>query len=120
MKRLLRIFVFCIFFAGFATVIFSQESEDENSSEIFEQENDTEIFEQENVSEEKKFPKNAFSAGVIYLGLGLEYERLITPAIGVAGTILVYHVGGLEGVWALAIQGRIYPLHFLLDVTAHG
>jgi len=111
MKRFCRIFIFCILVTSLSTAIFSQENEGKDSLEI---------SGQKNIFQENDFPKNAVSAGAIYLGLGLEYERLITPAIGVAGTILVYYVGGLKGVWALVIQGRVYPLHFLPDEIADG
>ena len=85
MKRSVRIFVFCIFFAGLSTVIFAQENEEED------------------------FPKNAVSAGLIYMGLGLEYERLITTAFGVAGGIFAYWTGSMLQ-WGYMVQGRVHNI----------
>ena len=111
MKKTVRIFVFCILFVGLSTAIFSQENEEENSIEI---------FEQKNVSQEKDFPKNAISAGVIYLGVGLEYERLITRALGVAGGAFAYYNGDSLVQLGFMVQGRVYPLNFMPGKIAGG
>ena len=77
------------------------------------------IFSQENVFEENNFPKNAISAGLIYMGAGLEYERLITPAFGVAGGIFAYWTGNMLQ-WGYMVQGRVYSLHFVPNEVAGG
>ena len=71
------------------------------------------------VQAQSYFTKNAVALGPSYLGLGLEYERMIIPAVGVVGGVYGYWTGSMLQ-YGFFAQGRVYPLNFMPNQILRG